>query len=134
MHEDGDEEAPPVAEGDYVVSVSGHFGFRRLHRIGACWRVPGKDYACYTVYGATIPIEFDFDACCKQCWPANAHAMDKDGHVDEQKVAELSRKRVVPPKSARTSMQRLADSDDSVSAAFTDGDINFGDDGYGNMD
>ena len=129
-HDDGDEVPPVLSEGDYIVSISGHFGFRRLHRLGRCWRIPNKDYKCFTVFGTEAPTELDFDAVCKQCWPSSKQSAD----TREQVVAQLSRKPTSLPRSTRTTMQRLAaqeasESDESVSAVFTDGTTS-----AGNMD
>ena len=59
--------ATPLAEGVYVVSISGRK--RRLHQIGRCYRRPHVDYATFEVFGTTCPEASAYHSCCQHCWP-----------------------------------------------------------------
>ena len=50
--------------GCFVIS---HGRRRCLHRIGSCWRVPGKDYANFFDYGPDLPARAAYDAICGDC-------------------------------------------------------------------
>ena len=60
--------------GAYVLSVQNKSGFRRLHRIGACWRKPGVDYENFRVLGFDLPPASAYDAVCKGCFSGGAPA------------------------------------------------------------
>ena len=60
---------------DYVISISGKKGFRRLHRVGWCWRTPSMDYKVASFSTEPPPLG-TYDALCKQCWPGQD--IDKD--------------------------------------------------------
>ena len=57
-------EAPDI--GTFVVSI--RQGFKRLHRVGDCHLVPGKDYSCFETLGPAFPSTERFDAPCKWCF------------------------------------------------------------------
>ena len=50
----------------------------RLHLGGACWRIPGKDYADFTEHGEEIPGSEEYHAACRQCFP-NGLPSSSDG-------------------------------------------------------
>ena len=54
-------------QGDFVVSRG-----RRscLHRVGLCYRQPGRDFTSYVNFGAQLPPPADYDRYCLSCWPA----------------------------------------------------------------
>ena len=54
--------------GSYVVSLHSRSRFRRLHRVGDCWRRPGLDFLDYEVLGADLPDSASYDAACKDCF------------------------------------------------------------------
>jgi hypothetical protein len=58
---------PSDARG-YVVSISKKTGYRRLHALGRCYRVPGIDYGQYELLGEEVPPERLYDGYCAQCW------------------------------------------------------------------
>ncbi len=62
---------PSDAKG-YVVSISKKTGYRRLHALGRCYRVPGVDYAQFELLGEDPPAERLYDGYCAQCWKAGA--------------------------------------------------------------
>ncbi len=76
----------PKHERGYVVSISGKRGFRRLHRLGGCHRVPGIDYQEYELLGDDFPTEEAYDAHCAQCWrdtdPAQEAAAARSENVE----------------------------------------------------
>ena len=49
-------------------------GFRRLHLVGACWRVPGVHYKTFLRHGSREPAEYELDARCSDCFPRDAIA------------------------------------------------------------
>ena len=52
----------------FVVVRSDKGRMRRLHYVGACYRVPDEHYFDYTVYGDSLPEAHEVDARCKQCF------------------------------------------------------------------
>ena len=69
---DSDDESrplPPSILQRYFISVTGSAQKRRLHLGGACWRLPGKDYAVFVECGEDVPESSAFHAVCKQCFP-----------------------------------------------------------------
>ena len=69
---DSDDESrplPPSVLQRYFISVTGSARKRRLHLGGACWRLPGKDYAVFVDCGEDLPESSAFHAVCKQCFP-----------------------------------------------------------------
>ena len=56
----------PDEVGGYVVAITR--GFRRLHLLGACPRVPGIDYHDFEEYGMERPEITEYDDYCKSCW------------------------------------------------------------------
>ena len=52
----------------YAVSISGCQRIRRLHFMGACFRVPGLDYLDFEILGDSIPNSDLYDVYCGQCW------------------------------------------------------------------
>jgi hypothetical protein len=74
--------------GEYVVSISGRTRFRRLHAVGQCWRVPGKDYREWAPLADLRPDRYD--AICKDCWPEwrQVQALAKCQEADRVAVRE----------------------------------------------
>ena len=60
---------PTVVLQKYFISTSGSARKRRLHLGGACWRIPGRDYADFTEHGDEIPGSGEYHAACRQCFP-----------------------------------------------------------------
>ena len=56
--------------GEYVVSVTEKRGFRRLHQLGRCYRVPGLHYTQWLSLGTERPSTTEYDDFCRNCWPA----------------------------------------------------------------
>ncbi len=77
-------DALPESERGYVISVSSKTGYRRLHYLGACCRVPGVHYVQYELYGRETPKEGDYDDHCRQCWPPRAAAGSKKTTVSAE--------------------------------------------------
>ena len=48
----------------YVVSIQLKSNFRRLHRIGACPLIPGRDYRHFELLGFEFPPALSFSATC----------------------------------------------------------------------
>ena len=67
--EDESRPLPPTILQRYFISVTGSAQKRRLHLGGACWRLPGKDYADFIECGEDLPESSAFHAVCKQCFP-----------------------------------------------------------------
>jgi len=57
----------PETEQGYVISIS-RSGWRRLHLLHACPRVPGFDYGVYEFLGMAAPEEDCYDDFCRHCW------------------------------------------------------------------
>ena len=63
------EEEPllPCEERGFVVSIS-KLGWKRLHYLGGCSRVPGVHYLTYELLGEAPPAPDLYDDTCRQCW------------------------------------------------------------------
>jgi len=63
------EEEPslPKTEQGFVTSISRQ-GWRRLHYLGGCSRIPGIHYLNFNFLGEAVPGTEDYDDVCKQCW------------------------------------------------------------------
>ena len=70
-------EEPSTKLGDFVVSIQERSGFKRLHRIGDCPRMPGVDDRRCLLIGPEHPPTASYNARCKQCFQAS------DIHVEE---------------------------------------------------
>ncbi len=80
----------------YTISI-GKRGIRRLHLIGACYRVPGVDYVDYIAMGDVCPPASDYHAYCRSCWsggrmPATevADTADSQGSVRSESESSSS--------------------------------------------
>ena len=62
---------PPDATG-YVVSISARIKVRRLHKLHACYRVPGIDYHDWELMGDEPPDPSSYDCACSQCFGKGA--------------------------------------------------------------
>jgi hypothetical protein len=55
--------------GQYVVSIRSGSRRTRLHLVGACHRIPGRDYQEFEVLGEQLPPASAYADFCRQCWP-----------------------------------------------------------------
>ena len=62
------EEADEFQFGLYVVSIQLKSNSRRLHRIGACPLIPGRDYRHFELLGFEFPPAHSFSATCGRCF------------------------------------------------------------------
>jgi hypothetical protein len=53
----------------YVVSIRSGSRRTRLHLVGACHRIPGRDYQEFEVLGDQLPPASAYADFCRQCWP-----------------------------------------------------------------
>ena len=65
LQEDGLETKPF----GFVVSIRKQGLHRKLHFVGACFRVPGVHCKSYYCYGDLMPSEHDVDSRCDKCFP-----------------------------------------------------------------
>ena len=86
---EGSHPSPP--ETGFVVSLS-RSGWRRLHRLGGCKRMPGVHYLRYELLGQDKPDVDDYDDYCRQCWPAHSPEEDTedddDSETDQEETEE----------------------------------------------
>ena len=61
----------------------GRNGTRVLHRLGACFMVPGIDYPRYVHLGALMPRQSDFDSICKLCARKGTEVAQGDSDVTQ---------------------------------------------------
>ena len=54
-------------EQGFYVCLSGKKRIRTLHRLGACYQIPGVDYLEYAFHGKAMPRVEEFDCICKLC-------------------------------------------------------------------
>ena len=71
------------AAGCYVVSITGHKRLRRLHLMGACFRVPGIHFGEFEVLGSEAPSPDLYDAICKSCWNDEEEVGEAEDSADE---------------------------------------------------
>ena len=66
------EDTPEASQEDaakgYVICITNKTSTRRLHRAGACWRVPGIHYRKYEILGEEMPPPSEYNAICSDCW------------------------------------------------------------------
>ncbi len=55
----------------YVVAITRKRGRRCLHKLGLCYRRPGKHYFHYKPFGAARPEPTEYDDFCRDCWRAS---------------------------------------------------------------
>ena len=65
---------PEVKPVGFVVSISKEGLHRKLHFIGACFRIPGVHYRNYRILGELMPSEYDIDSKCLDCFPGEKPA------------------------------------------------------------
>ena len=70
----------PDEVGGYVVAITR--GFRRLHLLGACPRVPGIDYHDFEEYGMERPEVTEYDDYCKSCWGTLGAGPDEESDLE----------------------------------------------------
>ena len=79
---------PEPNEG-YVVSIS-PAGFRRLHYLGACYRVPGLHYLQFEILGPDLPDVAAYHDFCHQCWGAGSPGLAGLGAAPQGTAAAVS--------------------------------------------
>ena len=73
----------------YYVSISGKKDTLILHRLGACFRVPGIDYPRFRYLGGEMPPASAFQQVCRLC--AKAGPLDKaEGGSSETQTSSSS--------------------------------------------
>ncbi len=81
---------PSDAKG-YVVSISKKTGYRRLHALGRCYRVPGIDYRQFEQLGEDPPPERLYDGYCAQCWKSGTGVpLRPDSELAGEALADAS--------------------------------------------
>ena len=82
--------APMLILDKYFVSTTGSARKLRLHLGGACWRVPGRDYATFVEFGDVQPGAGEYHAACRQCFPDGVPASSSDGSSVTSEAESLS--------------------------------------------
>jgi hypothetical protein len=83
----GDSKAQ-LPEGQLVLSLDGGGKSRTLHKVGACWRIPGIHFRRFREVQSVEDVEAGCGSLCKDCWPAedieamNSEASDSASSVD----------------------------------------------------
>ena len=70
-------------EPSFRKALTGRNGTRVLHRLGACFMVPGIDYPRYVHLGALMPRQSDFDSICKLCARKGTEVAQGDSDVTQ---------------------------------------------------
>ena len=52
----------------YVICITNKTSTRRLHLLGACWRIPGISYRQFELMGEEMPDPQQYNAICGDCW------------------------------------------------------------------
>ena len=95
-----------VQNGHYVVFTSSHLRFRRLHRVGGCWRRPGTDYKLFKNSGDDIPDDRELHTTCRQCWPASSRLLPpSETAASDEQVATVMRASAISAGNARESLK-----------------------------
>ena len=71
----------PEDVGGYVVARSR--GWRRLHLLGACPRIPEVDYFDYELFGEERPAVTDYDDYCRNCWGSKGAGPEVEEEEEE---------------------------------------------------
>lgn len=61
------ENLPTEFLGKYAISIGGKSGYRRLHLLGACFRVPCIHYVDYELHDLRPDVS-EYNDFCRQCW------------------------------------------------------------------
>ena len=75
------EAATGLQLGAFVVSIQPISKFRRLHRIGACPLLPGRDYRHFEIWGFEFPDAHQYSASCARCF-RNATAQEAVSSIE----------------------------------------------------
>ena len=81
------DEASKIAEADYdedpyIIVMSGHGKFLRLHRNNGCWRAQGKNFQSYETYpDDPVPSQL-YTSYCHNCWPREGPRRRDEAAVD----------------------------------------------------
>ena len=76
-------------DGDYVISVSRKARHRCLHRVGSCFRVPGRHYTDFILSGVEMPSDDTYDAICQGCWRSEVNDLPiEDTHAETSSSSE----------------------------------------------
>jgi hypothetical protein len=67
--------ASPATEYKYVLSLTNKGRFKRLHLFGGCWRIPGVNFADYSLHESLEQVG-KYDDICKDCWKEGAEPAD----------------------------------------------------------
>ena len=69
---------PEPQLGHFIVSIRQGSRVRTLHLLGACHRVPGKDYREWLACGGERPPPSAYTQACRQCWPQKFQIADDE--------------------------------------------------------
>ena len=67
-------ETREIPKGMYVVSILARAKQKTLHKVGECYRVPGRRYQNYEVVGYDLLEPKEFHAACKACFASRGGA------------------------------------------------------------
>ncbi len=93
----------PSGVSGFVVSISKKRGYRRLHLIGRCHRVPGIDYTDFEELGAVMPEPTRYDGVCGQCWRVGTKGPQLAGSSTDTGRVEAPRTETAVEDSAESS-------------------------------
>ena len=77
------EAAAADAPWGFVVSKIPKGRHHCLHHMGSCWRVPGRHYPDFEVWGDLMPPEKSLHSKCKDCFPPVAVLAAKEPEPEE---------------------------------------------------
>ena len=80
----------PDSETGYVVAATRYRGYRTLHFVGKCFRVPGLRYFEFETYGAERPPPEVYHKVCKNCWPVKMSGDKSESSMASSSSASLS--------------------------------------------
>ena len=87
---EGEEAMVPVMPGlgSFVISITGSTKHKRLHLVGACYRIPGVHYLDFTVLGTEVPDASEYHVACKQCFKGGVTSQSSQAPKSSDSEAE----------------------------------------------
>ena len=72
------------------MSISQKLGLRRLHKLGACYRRPNRDYGNDRYLGVRMPESDQYDSFCRSCWRSGQPGGVKTGIRDTEENSSVA--------------------------------------------
>jgi hypothetical protein len=77
-------------DSELVLSTDAAGKTMTLHKVGACWRVPGIHYRRFRTVSSEKDLEAGCGVLCKECWPKSRNLTDVARPCDESSASSTS--------------------------------------------